>query len=275
MNKKNNVIVFIILTVLCILWIMPLIWVLSTSLKTEVAASAWPIKWIPSEPTLENFNAVLNDSQANVKVWFINSVVNASIYTVLVLIVDSLAAYAFARFQFKGRDILFFIMLGTMMIPNVLNLVPLYAIVNEFGWVDTRWALIIPGVASVFGVFLLRQFFIGIPRELEEAASIDGANHFQIFYKIMLPLVKPGLIVLGLFSFLANWNDYMWPLTVINSNSQRTLTIGLSVLKGTYNVLYAKMMAVTVLSIVPIIIMFIFAQKYFMQGSNISSGIKG
>jgi multiple sugar transport system permease protein len=208
-------------------------------------------------------------------IWLMNSLINATLHTVIVLVVSSLAAYAFARFTFKGRDTLFFIMLGTMMIPNVLNLVPLYSIINAMDLVDTRWALILPGVSSVFGVFLLRQFFLGIPKELEEAAVIDGAGPFRIFTRIMLPVIKPGLIVLGLFTFLANWNDYLWPLTAINTNEERTLTLGLAVLKGTYNVLYAKMMTVTLISIIPIIIIFIFAQKYFMKGINLSSGIKG
>ncbi|MEH0688646.1 carbohydrate ABC transporter permease [Vibrio cholerae] len=265
---------YVIMVLVAIAWLLPLLWVLSSSLKTEAEVVAWPISWIPDALTFENFSNVFNDAQAPVATWFFNSFLNASLHTVLTLALCSMSAYAFARFEFRFRDGLFYLMLATMMIPQVLNLVPLYSIVNEFGWVDTRWALVVPGLASVFGIFLLRQFFLGVPKSLEEAALIDGAGHFRVFFFIMLPMVKPGLIVLGLFSFLGNWNDYMWPLTVINSSDQMTITIGLSLLKGTYNVLYAKMMTVTTLSIIPVIILFIVAQKYFMASSNMNSGIK-
>lgn len=273
--RKKHIGSYVLLIIICLIWVIPLVWVVSTSLKTELEAVSWPITWIPKTIMWQNFTMIFSDRQAPVTTWFFNSFINATLHTLFVLIIASMSAYAFARFKFFMRDTLFFMMLGTMMIPNILNLVPLYSIVHTFGWVDTRWALIIPGLANVFGIFLLRQFFLGIPKEMEEAAQVDGANHFTIFTKLMLPLVRPGLIVLGLFTFLGNWNDYMWPLTVINSNEQRTITIGLSIIKGTYNALYAKMMALTLLSIIPIILIFIVAQRYFMRGANMSSGIKG
>lgn len=274
LTKKNKVIIYIILVILSIIWLFPIVWTFMTSIKTEAEAVSWPLSILPTKPTLNNFTKILTDKQAPVYLWFGNSLINATIHTILSVLISAMAAYGFAKFEFKYRDQLFFVMLGTMMIPSILNLVPLYSIVNKLGWIDTRWALIIPGLANVFGTFLLRGFFMSVPLELEESARIDGADHWTIFTKIMLPLVRPGLVVLGLFSFLGNWNDYMWPLTVINSNSNRTITIGLSVIKGTYNVLPAKMMALTSLSIIPVIILFLFARKYLLEGSNIATGIK-
>ncbi len=192
---------YIIVLAIAILWVLPLLWVLFSSLKSEVEVVSWPITWIPQTITFENFFSIFDDSQAPVARWFFNSFLNATLHTILTLVLCSMSAYAFARFEFKFRDQLFYAMLATMMVPGVLNLVPLYAIVNEFNWIDTRWSLIIPGLANVFGIFLLRQFFLGVPKSLEEAACIDGAGHFMIFWKIMLPMVRPGLIILGLFSF--------------------------------------------------------------------------
>lgn len=274
MKNKRNMVTYAVVTLLAVIWVFPIVWTIATSFKTEMEAVSWPLRVLPKSLTFDNYFNILRDPQAPILIWFGNSLINATVHTILAVTLSAMAAYGFSRFDFKWRDQLFFVMLGTMMIPSILNLVPTYAIVNKIGWIDTRWALIIPGLASVFGTFLLRQFFMSIPKEMEESAKIDGANHWIIFTKIMLPLVKPGLIVLSLFSFLGNWNDYMWPLTVINSNSQRTITIGMSIIKGTYNVLPAKMMALTSLSILPIIILFLFARKYLMEGSNIASGIK-
>ena len=161
-----------------------------------------------------------------------------------------------------------------MMVPPVTNLIPNYIIVDSFGWIDTYYAMIFPAAASVFGVFLLRQFFKGIPKELEESAYIDGCNKFQIFYQIILPLAKPALITLGLFTFLGSWNAFLWPLIVTNSAEMRPLTPGLSLLQGYYIIEHGKLMAGAFLSAIPVIIVFAFAQRYFVRGISLT-GIKG
>jgi multiple sugar transport system permease protein len=266
---------FIFLSILAVIWIAPLIWIFSTSLKPESQAISWPIQWIPETLTLENYIAVVsNTDDAPILRWFWNSFFIATTHTILILLINSLAAFAYARLQFKGREFLFWSLMVTMMIPTVMNLIPLYSIVNWLGWIDTPWAMIVPGLGGVFGIFLLRQFFLGIPAELEEAAKIDGATTFQIYWKIILPLAKPALVTLALFTFMGNWNDFLWPLIVTNDVEMRTLPVGLSILQGTYNIQYAKMMTATLLSAVPVLILFLFAQRFFVKGISLS-GIKG
>lgn len=266
---------FIFLAIVGIFWIAPMIWILSTSLKPESAAISWPIKWIPDAPTLQNYiDVISNTSEAPILRWFANSLFIAITHTVFILFINSLAAYAYSRLQFKGREKIFWFLMATMMIPPIMNLIPAYSIVNFLGWVDTPWAMIVPGLGGVFGIFLLRQFFMGIPKELEEAAVIDGATLFQIYWKIILPLSKPALVVLALFTFMGNWNDFLWPLIVTNSVEMRTLPVGLSILQGTYNIQYAKMMAATFISAIPVLILFLLAQRFFVKGISLS-GVKG
>jgi multiple sugar transport system permease protein len=266
---------FIFLTILAVVWITPMLWILSTSLKPESEAISHPITWIPKTFTFQNYeHVIMNTNESPIVRWFLNSLFIATTHTVLLLIITALAAFAYARLKFKGRDFLFWTLMSTMMIPPVMNLVPLYSLVSFFGWIDTPWAMVFPGLGAVMGIFLLRQFYIGIPVELEEAARIDGANTFQIFHKIILPLAKPALVVVGLFSFMGNWNDFLWPLIVTNSTEMRTLPAGLSILQGNYNIQYAKMMTATVLSAIPVIILFLFTQRFFVKGIALS-GLKG
>ncbi len=260
---------------LAIIWIIPIIWMLSTALKPESQTIEWPINIIPRTLTLENFTEIFDNSDRTpIFRWFLNSMLIATVTTILVVFIDALAAYAYARLKFKGKKVLFWMLMTTMMVPPVTNLIPNYLIVNSFGWIDTYYAMIFPAVSSVFGVFLLRQFFIGIPKELEDSASIDGCNKFQTFYKIILPLAKPALITLGLFTFLASWNAFLWPLIVTNSAHMRPLTPGLSLLQGYYIIEHGKLMAGAFLSALPVIVVFAFAQRYFVQGISLT-GMKG
>ncbi|MCG8513512.1 MAG: carbohydrate ABC transporter permease [Halanaerobiales bacterium] len=248
---------------------------LSTSLKPESQTIEWPISIIPETFTGENYREIFNNSaRTPIFRWFFNSILIATATTILVVFIDALAAYAYARLEFKGRKLLFWLLMTTMMVPPVTNLIPNYIIVDSFGWIDTYYAMIFPAAASVFGVFLLRQFFKGIPKELEESAYIDGCNKFQIFYQIILPLAKPALITLGLFTFLGSWNAFLWPLIVTNSAEMRPLTPGLSLLQGYYIIEHGKLMAGAFLSAIPVIIVFAFAQRYFVRGISLT-GIKG
>ncbi|SES26024.1 carbohydrate ABC transporter permease [Salipaludibacillus aurantiacus] len=277
MNNEDKVSKRISLVFLCVMalfWILPLLWVISTSLKPESQAISWPIRWIPETLTFENYADVFMRQDVPVMRWFFNSFFVATVHTLLMLLFNSMSAYAFSRLRFRGRDVLFWSLMGTMMIPPVMNLVPLYGLISTLGWVNNYAALIFPGLASVFGIFLLRQFFIGIPAELEEAARIDGASAFYIYWKIILPLAKPSLIVLALFTFMANWNDYLWPLIVTTSADMRTLPVGLAIMQGQFNIQFAKLMAATVLSAIPVIILFVFAQKFIVKGIALT-GIKG
>jgi multiple sugar transport system permease protein len=273
-DKSTKWISFTFLCLMALFWILPLLWVLSTSLKPENQVISWPIHWIPETLTFENYLAVFGRQDVPVLRWFWNSFFIATIHTALMLLFNSMSAFAFARLKFKGRDVLFWSLMATMMIPPVMNLVPLYGLISDIGWVNNYAAMIFPGLGSVFGIFLLRQFFIGIPKELEEAARMDGASSFFIYWKIILPLAKPSLVVLALFTFMANWNDYLWPLIVTTSAEMRTLPVGLAIMQGTYNIQFGKMMAATILSALPVIILFLFAQKFIIKGIALS-GIKG
>jgi multiple sugar transport system permease protein len=195
-----------------------------------------------------------------------NTAFVASSITFLHLAVSSLAAYAFARLRFPGRDWLFFAYLATLMVPGQVTLIPNFLIVKYLGWIDSYQALIIPQIFSAFGTFLLRQFFLTIPNELEDAARIDGASAFGIYWWIMLPLSGPALATLAVFTFTAQWNNFLWPLIVINNEQMRTLTVGLRALVGQYTVQYPLLMAGSVISILPMLVLFVVAQRFFVRG---------
>ena len=273
--KPGKIAILVFTIILAFVWIFPFIYMLSTAFKPESETVLWPITIFPKAATVANFQEVLiNSDKTPIFRWFFNSMFVAISTTALVVFFDALAAYAYARLKFKGRNFLFWLLMTAMMIPPVTNLIPNYMIVNSLGWVDTYYALIFPAVSSVFGVFLLRQFFQGIPYELEESAIIDGCNRFQIFNKIILPLAKPALITLSLLTFLGAWNDFLWPLVVTNASEMRTLTPGLSLLQGYFVIEHAKLMAGACVSALPALLIFIFAQRYVVQGISLT-GIKG
>jgi multiple sugar transport system permease protein len=193
---------------------------------------------------------------------------------VLVLATASMAAYALARMNFRGKNILFATIIATLFIPSFVFLIPNYLIVDSFGWIDTLPAVIVPGAAGAFGVFFLRQFFLSLPMELEEAALIDGANRLQIFLRVILPLSKAPLATLAVLSFLTNWNDFLWPVYVLLSPESQTLPPGLAVLQSAYNTNYTLIMAGGVVASVPVLLIYIFAQRYIIEGVS-RSGLKG
>jgi multiple sugar transport system permease protein len=249
---------------------------LSTSFKTNLEATQLPPNWIPEKFSTEAYSTIFKtgESQTPVLRWFLNSMVAASAHTVLVLVTASTAAYALARMNLPGRKALFAAIIATLFIPQFVFLMPNYLIVDAFGWLDTLLAVIVPGAAGAFGVFFLRQFFVSMPHELEEAALVDGANRFQIFLRIVLPLSKAPLATLAVLSFLANWNDFLWPVYVLLSPESLTLQPGLSILQNAYTTDYAVVMAGGVVASIPVLLVFILAQKYVIQGVS-RSGLKG
>jgi multiple sugar transport system permease protein len=276
--KKNlgKIWAFIFLFLVGAIWIIPLAWTLLSSLKKESEIQTIGYKILPVQWVIENYIDVLSDTtSAPIAKWFMNSVVISTSHTVLVLIIASLAAYAYSRMNFKGRDTIFTILLSTMMFPGVVNLIPLYKISDLLGWIDNPLAVIVPGLGGVFNIFLIRQFMLGIPKEYDESARVEGANDFYIYSKIILPLVKPVLTVVALFSFTGSWNDFLWPSIVMNDIEKLPLTPGLKLLQGVYDIEIAHLMASAIISIVPTFILFLFAQRYFLKGLSLSSGIKG
>ncbi|WP_257958652.1 carbohydrate ABC transporter permease [Bacillus sp. V3-13] len=248
--------------------LLPFLWMVSTSLKNQGATMVFPPEFIPKNATFQNYQEV---TVAFPMLQFLaNSLIVAVLTTLGQLLLCSMAAYAFARMNFWGRDKLFLLYLATMMVPSQVTMIPQFILMKNFGWLDTYQALIIPGLFSVFGTFLLRQAFLSIPRELEEAAFMDGANHFSVFWRVILPLSKPTLATLGIFSFMQSWNNYLWPLIVINDKSIATLPLGLSLLQGRWETDWNLMMAGVVISVLPILAVYLFAQKYFIQGMTMS-----
>jgi multiple sugar transport system permease protein len=272
-EKKQKRASFIVLSIISIFWLMPIFWVISTSFKTEIEAISGGLNLIPKDFTLDSYKFIFTDTNNNILHYVTNSFMAAGAHTLLYLFIASLAAYGYGVLQFKHRDKIFWALIATMMIPAVMNLIPLYSIMIKFDWLDKIQALIIPGLGGVFGIFLLRQFFLNIPRDLIESAQIDGANHFQIYLKIVIPLAKPVLIVVALFAFMGNWNDYLWPLIVLNSDTYRTLPVGLALMQGNYNIYYSRLMAATVVSIFPVLALFMVTQRFFVKGIMMS-GIK-
>ena len=268
-----NAFTYVALYLISLIIVVPLLWMLLTSFKTDFDAINSPASPLPNPFTPEAY-ATLATGDLPILRWFANSVIAAAAQTAIILVTASAAAYALARLEFRGKKIVFGAIVATLLVPGVIFLIPNYLIVDNFGWLDTLWAVIVPGSAGAFGVFFLRQFFISLPGEIEEAARVDGAGDFRIFWQIILPLSRPALATLAVLSFLTNWNDFIWPIYVLLSPENLTLQPGLSVLQGTYSTHFGIVMAGAVIASVPVLILFTLAQKQIVE-SVASSGVKG
>ena len=263
-----------LLAVMTLLFISPVVFMVSTSFKTEVDAVATPPSLLPGEPTTQAYQRILDAADTPVFRWFLNSLLSASAHALLVVTTAALAAYALARLEFRGKRIVFSIIVATLFVPPVILVIPNYEIVGRLYWLDTLTAIIVPTAASAFGVFFLRQFFLQLPRELEESAFLDGANRWQVFSRVVLPLSRPALATLALLSFLTNWNDFLWPVYVLFSPENRTLQAGLATLQSANSVRYDLLMAGAVVASVPVLLLYVFAQRYVIEGVS-RSGLKG
>ncbi len=263
------------LIALTVLYLAPILWMFLTAFKTEEESAASPPTVLPSQWSTEALDTIFASSaQTPVPRWFLNSVIAAFGMGIVVLATAAPAAYALARMEFRGRRAVFAAIVATLFVPPIIFLAPNYEIVEALGWLDTLAAVIFPLAASAFGVFFLRQFFIGLPRELEEAAILDGASRFQVFTRIVLPLARPALATLFTLSFLTNWNDFLWPLYVLFNPENLTLSPGLGLLQGANATNYALLMAGGLVASIPVLIVFAFAQRYIIEGVS-RSGIKG
>ena len=272
--KPSVIVRYLLLSVLAALFVSPLIFMLVTSFKTRVEAAGVPPTWIPESPTFQAYENVLNAADTPVFKWFVNSLLSAGANALLVVATAALAAYPLARMEFRGKKIVFGLIIATLFVPPVILIIPNYLIVGELKWLDTLLAVIVPTAASAFGVFFLRQFFISLPRELEEAALLDGANKWQIFSRVVLPLSKPALVTLAVLAFLTNWNDFLWPVYVLFSPENQTLQAGLSTLQTANAVRYDLLMAGAVVASVPVLTLFVFSQRFIIEGVS-RSGLKG
>ena len=261
------------LVVVALTIILPLVWIVITSFKTDTDVISNPYSVLPNPFSVDAYRTLASGQQPIFR-WLLNSLVAATLQTVLVLVTASMGAYALARLEFRGKRLVFGVIIGTLLVPPVIFLIPNYLIVQNLGWLDTLWAVSVPGAAGAFGIFFLRQFFVGLPNEIEEAARIDGAGDIRIFLQIVLPLAKPALSTLAILTLLGNWNDFLWPIYVLLSPENLTLQPGLSQLQGAYSTHFSIVMAGAVIASVPVLVLFSMAQKQIVE-SVASSGVKG
>lgn len=272
--KRRKRIAFWILFIFAFLWILPLLWALATSFKSSTEITTNVIGLFPRKPTFENYVAVFsNFEHYPILRWILNSAIVSVIYTTVYLIIAAMAAYAFSILKWKYRDLIFGLVLSTMMIPTVVNIIPLFSMAINLKWLDSGkasfLAYIVPGLGGVFGMFVIRQFFTNIPLEIVESARMDGLSNWQIFWRIILPLGKSSVMVAGLFAFLGSWNDYLWPSiigAVIQDKNFYTLQVGLATMQSANNYAYGFPMAGAIISIIPVIIVYIAIQDKIIEG---------
>ncbi|WP_051299544.1 carbohydrate ABC transporter permease [Arthrobacter castelli] len=267
---KPKYLVHLTLLVAVIVMISPYLWQLATSLKTFEESVQVPPTTIPDDFYFENYSTIFEVIPfASMMGTTIAMTVGRIIGQ---LVVITLAAYGFARFEFPGKNLIFLVFLSVMMVPDELLIIPQYEIIQSLGWLDTLPALIVPRIFWVFGLFLLRQFFLTLPLEIEEAARIDGAGRFRTFWSVVLPLAKPGMITLAIFSCLFSWKELLWPLIVMSSPDKMPVSVGLATLRGSFFVDYPVLMAGSTLAMLPLILVFIFLQRHFIEGIATTGG---
>lgn len=260
--QKYSFFIFLCISVMCTLF--PFIWMVSTSFKSPGEIFTQTPTFIPRQPTLDNFRNLLNAAALGRS--FLNSLIFAIGMTVLSLLCNAMAAYGFAKLSFPGREKLFSLLLLTMMVPGQVTMMPVFLILKTFGLLNTFTGLIVPGIASVFAIFMLRQFMRDIPEEILEAARIDGCSEFRIFFSVMMPLCRPILATLAIFSFIGSWNEFFWPLIIMLREEMQTLPVALANLNGQFNTDWGLLMAGSVLVVVPVILVFLTAQKHYIKG---------
>lgn len=268
----RQIVTFMILLILALAAIIPLYWMVVTAIQRPTLAMQFPPEMIPSEPTLDNFRRFFQ--RPYVWDWTINSIIVAVVVTTLQIFASALAGYTFAKKQFIGSQVLFWLYVGSMMVPDQVTLVPLYLLMSKLGFLDSFRGLVLPGLAGPFGVFLMKQYISTLPSELIDAAKIDGCSEWGIFQKIVLPLSKPGLAVLAIFTFVGQWNSFTWPLIVTSSSAMRTLPVGLALLQEEVPMQFALLMAGATYAAIPMLIVFLLFQRYFLEGVTVGA-LKG
>jgi len=264
----------VLVTLGAFIMLLPFVWMLSTSLKPSSAVLALPPQVIPDEPTFDAYKDVVRRFPIG-RVFF-NSLLVALATTAGQLVICSMSGYAFARFRFRGRNALFFVYLATLMVPFAVTVTPLFIIVKSLGWTNSYLGLVVPTMFSAFGTFLMRQFFLSVPRELEEAATIDGASTLTTFTRVIVPISGPAFATLGVLSFMASWNNFLWPLLIVSDQEFMTLPLALATLQGLYpgQTEWNLIMAGAVITVLPMILVFLFAQRWVVEGVA-ASGLKG
>jgi multiple sugar transport system permease protein len=254
------------------IWLLPFAWAVDTAIKPEKETTIFPVTWIPSHVTFAAFGEVLRTG--GLPRWYLNSVIISTVATALTVVLASLAAYAFSQIRFRGRWLLFWLVMAGIMVPGQVLIVPLFMMMNTLNLVDSYAGVILPQIASPIAVFVLKQFFDGIPHELGEAAVMDGCSRFRIYWQIWMPLSRAALAAISIFTFVWTWNNFLWPLIVITSTSMMPLSVGLATVQSSFGLRYAQIMASAVLAALPILVVFVIFQRQIVQGIA-GTGIKG
>ncbi len=262
----GRILVYSLLIAGCLLTLAPFLWMLSCSLKSSTEIVRLPPTLFPEKPTLQSYRTIFTDPRVPLGRFYMNSIVVAVSVTAMILFTSSLAGFVFAKYQFFGKDLLFTLILATMMIPFQVVMIPLYLIIARLNLVDNLGGLIVPGMVSAFGIFLMRQFIEGIPGELIDAARIDGASEFRIYTQVVFPQMGPALATLGIFQFMGTWNDYLWPLIILRTTERRTLPVMLTWYNSQHGSRTDLTMAASVLVILPILIVYFLFQRWIVRG---------
>jgi ABC-type glycerol-3-phosphate transport system permease component len=272
-RSLGNVVWYTLLTALGILFSLPFFWMLSSSLKIEARIWIYPPQWIPDPFVWSNYPEALRLMRFDLALR--NTLFLTVVGTLAIVISSSWIVYGFARFRFPGRNVLFLILLSTMMLPDQVTMIPRFIMFKEFGWLNTYLPLLVPALfGDAFYIFLLRQFFMTIPTELDDAAKIDGCSYIGIWWRIILPLSKPALATVTVFSVIRGWNDFLWPLIILNDAEKFNLALSLATFRGLYNTQWGYLMAASVVSLLPMIVLYFFAQRYVVEGITLT-GLKG
>ncbi|MER3481033.1 MAG: sugar ABC transporter permease [Meiothermus sp.] len=270
MSRLSILLAYVVLVLGSLVMIFPFLWMLLTSLKPF--QEVFDLKLFPQSATLNNYRQVLLETQF--PRWFFNSLVVAVITTLSVLFFDSLVGYTLAKLRFPGKGVIFVLILSTLMVPTEMLIIPWYVMSAENGWVNTYWGLLFPGLMSAFGVFLLRQFFQTLPGDLLDAGRMDGLSEFGVFWRVAFPLVRPALAALGIFTFLGNWNAFLWPLVIVQTAEMRTLPVGVALFSGEAGTAWNLIMAASSLAVLPVLLVFLFFQRQIIEGV-VLTGVKG
>lgn len=268
-----QVLSYLVMILISIATVVPFLFMFSTSFTQSFTMMSYPPRLIPENPSLSNYWEIIFNFQNGLFTrWFFNTVLTAVCITVGSLILNTLAGYIFAKKEFYGKQPLFVLLLSTMMVPGAVTLIPAFMLVNRLGLFDTYWALILPSLATPFGIFMMRQFIASLPSELIEVAKIDGAGELRIFWSIIIPLSLPAMAALGIFTVINAWNAFLWPLVVLRSNTMRTLVVGLATVQSEYHPEYGLIMAGSVLTVLPLLALYIAFQPYFVEGLRLGYG---
>ncbi|MFN8442922.1 MAG: carbohydrate ABC transporter permease [Caldilineaceae bacterium] len=271
--RITQIVCYALMILISIATVVPFLFMFSTSLTQSFTMMTYPPRLIPDNPSLNNYwEIIFNFQNGLFPRWFLNTIFTTVCITAGSLILNTLSGYIFAKKEFYGKHLIFTLLLSTMMVPGAVTLIPAFLMINKLGLFNTYWALILPALASPFGIFMMRQFISSLPTELIEVSKIDGASELRIFWSIIIPLSLPGMAALGIFTVINAWNSFLWPLVVLRANTMRTLVVGLATVQSEYHPEYGLIMAGSVLTVLPLLILYILFQPYFVEGLRLGYG---